>query len=852
MKYLDYPQFVELSRALSFTSSECTVFTRIEAYSCKPVAQEKRLYKHIQRVYAPEVAARKYGYKLSSSHDDDLHDEDDDDEQEDGKHHEHHDQNYPRSAPPTRVSSLTIPPHLAESPFGNLTESSTARKLLFTVIATLNAAFPDHDFADIPVSTFRREPSPAYVVHSLSTTLQSLRRNAAGNNPDAPAAAAATSPPTATSTAGDFSTAFLSAAPRTFAGLPASFDLSPSLVTTSSTTSRGLTSPSIAATLSPSGQMAQLNLSGPSFLSSSLGSSSHAGANNSANQLPSALPAMSLPPAVSNAQGATFPSSNRRNRVSSDASSQAGQQPANASLSRSPVSPRIQATSPRIGQTGAGPSSFNSPAGGFHAPAAITAATHPALASILDDIMCVEECEVYSFHPDIEYDPHASADDDEEHLLLGAGENVRGGLGLFEDGDEGGIAISQAGRAKASEGGSSALSVHVGRTRHKPKGLHAEGVYSYEHDDLEDIAEQWGEDDDDLADPIRPETMARAQQNREKVLQAGRRAAASGASDVNSGSSRQKDADGDEDMGGNDDRRRHPHHEGEGEDALLFDEDVYGQGLSGTQTPRAAPSSGGPATPGRPDLVSDTSSSSMFSSSSSHLETDGDTSMGDDSRGSRFSSPSKAKVLGPADPLARNAWGRVQSSDSSRTVHPDAVAYQSGRASYKRNADENDEGDDLIDQDRYSDGSDRSATEMEAVDEDEDDTAGLLWATYAFFYNKRLKRVLFVNVWARTNAGVEAHAAAAAAAAQARERIRMSTSPPSRGGWSAGGASSSWPGLGGTVSAGAVPIVAPAQRAISGGAQRSRAGSGSGLGKTTIKALGLRSSARKGHARSDR
>ncbi|KAE8234413.1 hypothetical protein CF326_g540 [Tilletia indica] len=780
MKYLDYPQFAELSRALTFTSSECTVFTRIEAYSCKPVAQEKRLYKHIQRIYAPEVAARKYGYALES------HDEDDDDHSHDEHHHHHRSTASPRIGFSINPSSSSIPPHLADSPFGNLTQSSTARKLLFTVIATLNAAFPDHDFADIPVSTFRREPSPAYVVHSLSSTLQSLRRNAAGNNPDAPAAAAAATSPTNPGTsAARSSTAFLSAAPRTFAGLPTSFDSSPTPfnATGSSSSSTGpsrgggIGSPSIAATLSPPGHLAQLSLSERAPPSTSFSASSAALASSTVP------PAIDLPPPVSNAQSSTYPSHPRATHDPTDQ---------RHAFSRSPISPRLAGTtSPRMGSASASAAiSYPSPS---HLPAAINAATHPALASILDDIMCVEECEVYSFHPDIEYDPHASADDDEERLLGAVGDGAGGGLGLFEEevADDGGIDIGP-----ANEGGGSDNSAY-GRTARRwgPKGANAEGVYAYEHDDLEDIAEQFGEDEvEDDGDPMRPEQMARSLRAKERVTEAGRRA-------VND--------DDDEEMG-------------EADDALLFDEDVYGQGLSGTQTPRAPDH-----TQMRPDLSSDVSSSTLFSSSSSSsANLDGDTSMGDSESLGRsvgqHSSPSKARVLGPADRSQQGAWGRPVSN-----------------ATKDRDRDEDDEDDEdefLSDADLYSDTSDRSAV-VAAEKEDEDDAAGLLWATYAFFYNKRLKRVLFVSVWARTNAGVEAHAAAAAAAARARERVlRMSTSP--RGGPSSSSIgfgnstsgqniSSSWPGPGGGK-ASSWSGMSPAQRAISASTQTSSGGAGGG------------------------
>ncbi|KAL9932807.1 hypothetical protein V8E36_008506 [Tilletia maclaganii] len=778
MKYLDYPQFAELSRALTFTSSECTVFTRIEAYSCKPVAQEKPLYKHIQRLYAPEVAARKYGNRLASDDDSRGSTNDSAVPGMDSRSHPHTAASPQLSFSAFQLSS-SVPAHLADSPFGNLHESSSARKLLFTVIATLNAAFPDHDFADIPVSTFRREPSPAYVIHSLSSTLQSLRRSAAGNNPDAPAAAAAATSPPSTSRSGvESSMAFFSAAPRTFAGLPASFDSSPAAFTgvSAAPAIRNHGSPSIAATLSPPGQMAQLSLGGSSFGSThghghTLSSSSLTGSSH-------VPPAMALPPAVSNAQGSTFPTSSHGSAAGDAPVVAQDTRQRRTSNPRSPLSPRLGATSPRIGHSSgpaaaatAGALNVSSPPASMHPPAAINAATHPALASILDDIMCVEECEVYSFHPDIEYDPHASADDDEERLLsldvVGGDRRAGGGLGLFDDEDEEdgpdgrrgsrsrGIEIGGAAASSSSTAG--ALSFSGGGAGGHPS--------RHGHDDLEDIVEQWGEDDDDDDD--------------DDMLHHGRRG----------------DVDGDKEMANADTSRggsasRHGAG-GEGaDDSLLFDEDVYGQGLSGTQTPRqsriAPPQpSAIPSMAGRPDLTSDTSSSSLFSSDSANFEEESDAPMGDAQR-----TPSKARVLGPADRSKEGLWGRPLSSETSKISH---------RPAYDEDDEDEDENlPDTIEIYPEPDDDDDEG-EMNAADAETDelDAAGLLWATYAFFYNKRLKRVLFVNVWARTNAGVEAHAAAAAAAARARERVWESTSPHSAGvggaGIGAGPISSSWP-----------------------------------------------------------
>lgn len=128
MKYLEYPELEVLSRALTFELSECKVFTRLEAYSCKAVNKEKRLFKTLES-----------SYLLSAS-----------------------------SSPPGYLDEALA------SPFGRLDQPS-ARKTLFLLIATLNGAFPDHDFSDVNPSDFIRETSPNMVLNSLTSTLQSLK-----------------------------------------------------------------------------------------------------------------------------------------------------------------------------------------------------------------------------------------------------------------------------------------------------------------------------------------------------------------------------------------------------------------------------------------------------------------------------------------------------------------------------------------------------------------------------------------------------------------------------------------------------------------------------------------------------
>lgn len=215
MKYLDYPELESLSRALTFESAECKVFTRLEAYSCKAVKRERQLFKSLESQY--------------------LH-----------------------------SASLSPPKHLDEalaSPFGRL-DQAQARKTLFLLIATLNGAFPDHDFSGVDPADFRREINPDFVLNSLGTTLLGLRSN--------------------------------SNAPRSFSSFPSSYD--------------------------------------------------------------------------EEDRPGTQPSARGRGNVS-------------------------------IGTASSG-------------------INHPQLGAVLDDIMCISDCEVYTFHPDTDSDPHASAEPDEEGIEI--------------------------------------------------------------------------------------------------------------------------------------------------------------------------------------------------------------------------------------------------------------------------------------------------------------------------------------------------------------------------------------------------------------------------------------------------
>ncbi|KAI6102192.1 Maf1 regulator-domain-containing protein [Pisolithus sp. B1] len=129
MKYIEFPQLSRLAQALTHEGPECSVHTRIEAYSCKNIKRDKKLFKSLEHAYTDEVACS-----------------------------------------PPLPSWLEREPE--ETPFGPM-DKAASRKTLYLLIATLNIAFPDHEFSDVKPSHFNKEKSGASVLNALSTTLLS-------------------------------------------------------------------------------------------------------------------------------------------------------------------------------------------------------------------------------------------------------------------------------------------------------------------------------------------------------------------------------------------------------------------------------------------------------------------------------------------------------------------------------------------------------------------------------------------------------------------------------------------------------------------------------------------------------
>lgn len=134
MKYIEIPNLARLAQALTHEGPECSVHTRIEAYSCKNIKRDKKLFKSLESAYNDDV-----------------------------------------SHSPPLPSFIALDREAEMTPFGPMDKHSS-RKTLYLLIATLNVAFPDHEFSDVKPAHFHKEQSGASVLNALSTTLVAPHR----------------------------------------------------------------------------------------------------------------------------------------------------------------------------------------------------------------------------------------------------------------------------------------------------------------------------------------------------------------------------------------------------------------------------------------------------------------------------------------------------------------------------------------------------------------------------------------------------------------------------------------------------------------------------------------------------
>lgn len=129
MKYIEIPALSHLAQSLTHEGPECSVHTRMEAYSCKNIKRDKKLFKTLESAYQEDVS----------------------------------------NSPPL-PSWLALDQEAEMTPFGPI-DKQQSRKTLFLLIATLNVAFPDHEFSDVRPSHFVKEENGASILNALSNTL---------------------------------------------------------------------------------------------------------------------------------------------------------------------------------------------------------------------------------------------------------------------------------------------------------------------------------------------------------------------------------------------------------------------------------------------------------------------------------------------------------------------------------------------------------------------------------------------------------------------------------------------------------------------------------------------------------
>lgn len=122
MKFLEISELELLASSLTNVSQSVRVTTRIEAYSCKSVASERKMFKALDQGLTSE-----------------------------------------------QEGSTSISP--PDFPFGRL-DNKEARKTYCLLIATLNAAYPDHSFSNVKPEDFHREDSAQPILLKMSEALE--------------------------------------------------------------------------------------------------------------------------------------------------------------------------------------------------------------------------------------------------------------------------------------------------------------------------------------------------------------------------------------------------------------------------------------------------------------------------------------------------------------------------------------------------------------------------------------------------------------------------------------------------------------------------------------------------------
>lgn len=147
MKLLENNGFERINSDLCLESGDAKIVGRLESYSCKMIATEKQFYKRfagdsgrsgstLEALSPPQA-----GYGCYSS------------------------------SPGTAVYSRSASRSSGSEDEGSVLCDTIERKTLFYLISTLNAAFPDYDFATAKSDEFTKEPNLQFVTNNIDNLL---------------------------------------------------------------------------------------------------------------------------------------------------------------------------------------------------------------------------------------------------------------------------------------------------------------------------------------------------------------------------------------------------------------------------------------------------------------------------------------------------------------------------------------------------------------------------------------------------------------------------------------------------------------------------------------------------------
>jgi hypothetical protein len=146
MKLLQNALLESLSSAISTQGDNIAITGSLDSYSCKMTGNDKKLYKYLNttqghspnemKALSPSESQQQLIYGFS----------------------------------PNSMYSSRNQMECAEVDSSEFV-SVISGKMLFTLLSTLNAAFPDYDFSQAKSEEFSREPSLAFVVNNVDTNL---------------------------------------------------------------------------------------------------------------------------------------------------------------------------------------------------------------------------------------------------------------------------------------------------------------------------------------------------------------------------------------------------------------------------------------------------------------------------------------------------------------------------------------------------------------------------------------------------------------------------------------------------------------------------------------------------------